>query len=66
MYIYDLFNKIDNSIEFADDIIVLHSDGKIEKINQELQNKFNIAENYAIDWHMKNSNKCPIKTLLNT
>ena len=31
-YIYNLLNKIDNSIGFADDIIVFYSDYKIKKI----------------------------------
>ena len=31
LYIHDLLKKIDNSIGFADDIIVIHSDDKIKK-----------------------------------
>ena len=37
LYIHDLLNKIENIIGFADDIVIYHSDDKIEKINEKLQ-----------------------------
>lgn len=59
LYIYDLLNKIDNIIGFADDIIIYKAEDKIEKINEGLQKYFNIVAEYAYDWKMKiNSNKC--------
>lgn len=58
-FIHELLNKIDNIIGFADDIIIYHSDNKIENINKNLQNYFNIVQKYALDWQMKiNFKKC--------
>lgn len=59
IFIYDLLHSINNIIGFADDIIVYHADDKIDKINENLQNYFNIIEKYAVDWQKKiNANKC--------
>lgn len=59
IFILDLVDQIDNIIGFADDIIIYHSDCKIQKINEKLQNYFNLIEKYAINWKMKiNISKC--------
>ena len=49
IFIYELLNSIDNIIGFAHDVIIYHSDNKIEEINRELQKHFNLVEKYAID-----------------
>lgn len=59
IFIHDLLNKIENIIGFADDIIIYHADDKIHKINEKLQNYFNIVEKYSSDWQMNiNFGKC--------
>lgn len=59
LFIHDLLINIENSIGFADDIVIFHADDKIEKINCKLQEKFNTAEKYSTDWNMKiNAEKC--------
>lgn len=59
IFIFELLQSIRNIIGFADDIIVYHADDKIDKINENLQNYFNIIEKYAVDWQMKiNVDKC--------
>lgn len=59
LFIYDLLEKIDNIIGFADDIIIYHPDNKISTINSNLQDYLKIIETYAINWKMKiNFSKC--------
>ena len=61
LYILDLLDKIDNIIAFADDIVIYHSDKKIEEINGNLQSKFDLVEKYTLDWHLSiNTQKCEI------
>lgn len=59
LYIHDLLINIENIIGFADDIIIYYSNNKIEEINKNLQNSYNVVEKYAIDWNMRiNVDKC--------
>ena len=59
IFINHLLCKMDNTIAFADDVIIYHSDNTIEKSNANLQNMFRIVEKYAADWQMKiNTDKC--------
>ncbi|KAI8125449.1 RNA-directed DNA polymerase from mobile element jockey [Lucilia cuprina] len=59
LYLLDLIEKMENIIAFADDITIYHADNTVDKINDGLQNKFFLIENYSRNWHMKiNLNKC--------
>lgn len=59
IFIHELLMSVDNIIGFADDIIIYHANNKIEQVNENLQNAFNIVEQYAYDWQMKiNIDKC--------
>lgn len=59
IFIFELVEKIDNLIAFADDIIVYHAGSKIQNINHRLQTDFCFIEKYAYDWKMKiNISKC--------
>lgn len=59
LFILDLLSRIENVIAFADDIVIYHADDTIDKINNNLQQSFNIVEQYSVDWNMRiNTMKC--------
>lgn len=50
--LYDLVQKMDNIIAFADDLIICHTYDKIGKTNKNLH-YFGNVEIYARDWQLK-------------
>lgn len=59
IFLLELMDKVDKIISFADDILIYHADNKINRLNQELQSKFNIVETYTTNWQLKiNVGKC--------
>ena len=59
IFISSLLNSIENIIGYADDVIIYQNGKNIDIINTQLQNMFNLVENFALDWNMKiNYSKC--------
>ena len=67
LFINDLLNIINNheknnfGIAFADDIIIYTANKNYHILQQDLQNLFNIVQNYILDWNlMINYEKCEL------
>ena len=59
LYINNLLFQTENIIAFADDIVIYHSDKTVDDINNNLQNAFDVVEEYATQWKLKiNYQKC--------
>lgn len=59
LYISDLINQIENMIAFADDMIIYYADKSIEAITENVQNMYDLIENYTADWNINiNPQKC--------